>query len=281
MNQPLHPWVPGKFPGQRPAIWGCPGPPYLQLSSESQTAAGTRSCRKAVRELGRVGARVGLFLPAESKPKHFFPWCRTKMWIFIHNSLNPLWWASKSKPNPYSRGGNSRSAPCSPTLGCAQHQQMGLRDREWGPAAPGPAPGCGGEKRLRLKGSWEVSAQCGLLKLPSLPQIKKRKCLFQIQEERLGEGRACRVFCREDRCSEVGTWCSAPGPAATAGFMCSLACITQGDTWNGLSPFSRELKQFPSKWTLEHPSVLVLPFLWQPPKIASILTPPPKAFRGS
>lgn len=57
-------------------------------------------------------------------------------------------------------------------------------------------------------------------------------------------------------------------PAATTGFLCSLAHITQVDTWNGHSQFSKELWQLPSKWILEHLSV---PTPGSPPKIPSAI----------
>lgn len=88
----------------------------------------------------------------------------------------------------------------------------------------GPCCSSEGKARLVLMGSCKVSAQCGLLKLPSPPQIKQRRCLFQAQEERRGRGRACCFLQRRGmlRGGDI-EWHSAASPGATAGLTCSLA----------------------------------------------------------
>lgn len=50
--------------------------------------------------------------------------------------------------------------------------------------APGAAPPCLGERNIWVwSGAKKTQLNVAFRSIPSLPQIKKRKCLFQIQEE--------------------------------------------------------------------------------------------------
>lgn len=103
--------------------------------------------------------------------------------------------------------------------------RSGMRPATAGGAARprvGPAQlrlqGCG-KRPLGCEESGEVSAQCGLLKLSFLVTNKEREMFVS---KRGWERAEPAGFCRKDGCSEVGMWCSAPGPAATTDFICSL-----------------------------------------------------------
>lgn len=156
--------------------------------------------------------------------------------------------------------------------------RSGMRPATAGGAARprvGPAQlrlqGCG-KRPLGCKESGEVSAQCGLLKLSFLVTNKEREMFVS---KRGWERAEPAGFCRKDGCSEVGMWCSAPGPAATTDFICSLACITRGDTiFQGTQVIAKQTDSGASQLLLPH-------FPWQLPMTPTALTAPAKSFRGS
>lgn len=236
---------------------GCPGPPHPQPSSEPP------NCRQHQPGGNRAGWEqdLGFSFLLEQQPNIFLG-AEQKIGIFIQKYISPLWPASKADPEPYSREGTAS--------GCEQHQQVELRDQELGTG--GACCSSEGKARLVLMGSCKVSAQCGLLKLPSPPQIKERRCLFQAQEERRGRGRAC-CFLQRRGMLQGGhvEWHSSASPGATAGLTCSLAhtvwrhlkwCFTilhgnSGDFQpNGLRSIFQSLFSV---------------FLWQPLEMPSVL----------
>lgn len=74
-----------------------------------------------------------------------------------------------------------------------------------------------------------------------------------------GRGGSLLIFAEKTDALKVGRYPDLH-PAATTGFLCSLAHITKVDTWNDHSQFSKEL------WQLQMDSGASLsPYPWQPP----------------
>lgn len=190
-----------------------------------------------------VGRKSWGFPSSWIRAETSFSWCRTKIGVFIHKSLNSLWQASKSKPNPYFREQNAPSQdPAVPLWDVHSDSRWSCKTRSEGGGAwcssslPGGKETFGFGMELERLGSMRP-----LEASPLCHKLRKGNVCFKSRRR----WPSLLFFRRGDGWPEVGMWCSAPSP--TAGFMCSLAYIIQGDTWNGLSPFSSELRQLPSE----------------------------------
>lgn len=156
------------------------------------------------------------------------------------------------------QGGKLRSrAP-----GCAQRQQMELRDREWHRTAPRPDPG--------LERSCQVPALGGLSKVFLV--TKKEREMFVSKR---GWERAEPVgFCRKDGCSEAGIVVFGSRPHSHHRFHLQPCLHLSGKHH---FPGNSGNCQANGLWSIPAPAP---PLPLAAHRIPTILTAPAKAFKG-